>query len=488
MEINRSTAHKLHRLLKSGEIRAKEVTEAVIRHIEAIDSQINAYITKTFDLALDQARRVDEKIARGEEIHPLEGIPIVIKDNICTRGIRTTCGSKILHNFIPPYDATVIERLKMVGAVIIGKTNMDEFDIGSSNETSFFGPAHNPWDLERVPGGSSGGSCAAVAADETILALGSDTGGSIRQPASLCGVVGLKPTYGRVSRYGLIGLASSLDQIGPITKDIEDCAILMNLIAGHDPCDSISIDCKPPDYTRSLVSDVSGIRLGIPKEYFGREVDPNVKEVVEEAIKTLEELGAQVCEVSLPHIEYSTPVYCIISSSEGSSSLAKYDGIQYGYKAEESKLVDIYKKTRGEGFGDEAKRTIILGTYVLSAGHYDTYYLKAQKVRTLIRQDFKNAFEECNLIVTPTSPTPAFKIGRDMEDPVEMYLYEIFTNSANLVGIPAISIPCGFSQIGLPIGLQFLGPPFSEDLLIRIAYTFEQNTDHHLKKPSIKMD
>lgn len=486
MELNQLTAHEIHGLFKSGEVTSKEVTEAVIRHIEEMEPKINAYITRTFDMALAQARRVDGKIAKGEEIHPLEGIPVAIKDNMCTKGVRTTCGSKILHNFTPPYNATVVERLKEIGAVIIGKTNMDEFAMGSSNETSFFGPVHNPWDLDRIPGGSSGGSCAAVASDETILALGSDTGGSIRQPAALCGVVGLKPTYGRVSRYGLIAFASSLDQIGPITKDVEDSAILMNLICNYDSRDSTSVDHPVPDYTRSLIPDVSGLKIGIPREYFGEGVDPEVEEVVKKAVKTLEELGAEILDISLPHTEYCIPVYYIIAPSEASSNLARYDGVQYGYRSEprtqnlKPSLLNMYKRTREEGFGDEVKRRIMLGTYALSTGYYDAYYLKAQKVRTLIKQDFDEAFKECDLLITPTSPTPAFKIGEKVDDPIKMYLSDIFTNSANLAGIPGISIPGGFVN-NLPIGIQILAAPFGEESLIQVAYTLEQSLNLPLR-------
>jgi len=485
------TCHEIHKLLKSKEVTSVEVTSAVISRIEAIEPKIHAYITTCFDEAIEQAKNIDKKIAKGEEIHPLAGIPIAVKDNMCTKGIKTTCASKILHNFIPPYDAFVIQRLKEVGAVIIGKTNMDEFAMGSSCENSYFGPTKNPWDLNTVPGGSSGGSTACIAADEAILALGSDTGGSIRQPAALCGIVGFKPTYGRVSRFGLIAFASSLDQIGPITKDVTDCALLLNLICTHDKNDSTSYEYPTPDYTKSLINDVSEIKIGIPKEYFIEGVDIEVKKGVEQAIRLLEGLGAEVLEISLPHTEYCVAVYYLIAPAEASSNLARYDGVQYGYRATdngqktESRLLNMYERTREEGFGDEVKRRIMIGTYALSAGYYDAYYLKAQKVRTLIKEDFEEAFKKCDVLITPTSPTPAFKLGEKTKDPLKMYLSDIFTISGNLSGIPGISIPCGFTQNGLPIGLQILAPIFGEEKLLQVAYTFEQNTDYHLKKPKL---
>jgi len=491
LRLEELTGHKIHQLLKSREITSVEVTQAVINRIESLDSKIYAYITTCFDKAIEQAKQIDKKISNGEDIHPLAGIPIAIKDNISTKGIKTTCASKILYNFIPPYDAFVIQRLKEAGAIIIGKTNLDEFAMGSSTENSYFGPTKNPWNLERVPGGSSGGSCAAIACDETILALGSDTGGSIRQPAALCGVVGFKPTYGRVSRFGLIAFASSLDQIGPITKDVVDCALLLNVICGYDPQDSTAVNLPTPDFTKSLINDISGIKIGIPDEYFIEGVDVEVKESVEKAIKLLENLGAEILEVSLPHTEYCVSVYYLIAPAEASSNLARYDGVQYGYRAEhiahstEHRLLEMYERTRSEGFGKEVKRRIMLGTYALSAGYYDAYYLKAQKVRTLIKQDFEEAFKRSDVLITPTSPTPAFKIGAKTDDPIQMYLSDIFTISANLAGIPGISIPCGFTHDGLPIGLQILAPLFGEEKLLQVAYTFEQNTNYHLQKPSI---
>ncbi len=481
MELAKLTCHEIHNLLKSKEITSLEVTSAVISRIEAVEPDVHAYITTTFEQALEQAKLVDKEILQGKELSPLAGIPIAIKDNMCTKGIRTTCGSKILHNFIPPYDAFVIQRLKEAGAIIIGKTNMDEFAMGSSTENSYFGPTRNPWNLDTVPGGSSGGSAAAVAADEAILALGSDTGGSIRQPAALCGVVGFKPTYGRVSRFGLIAFASSLDQIGPITKDVTDCALLSNVICGYDPQDSTSVNLPVPDFTKSLVNDISGFRIGVPKEYFIEGIHPEVKQGVEKAIGILEDLGAVRVEVSLPHTEYCVAVYYLIAPAEASSNLARYDGVQYGLRIPEEGLIDMYCHTRTQGFGNEVKRRIMIGTYALSAGYYDAYYLKAQKVRTLIKQDFEEAFKRCDVLITPTSPTPAFKIGSKTNDPLQMYLSDILTISGNLAGIPGVSIQSGWTQDGLPIGLQILAPLFGEERLLQVAYTVEQNTAEHLK-------
>ncbi len=482
MELAKLTCHEIHSLLKSKEITSTDVTLSVINRIEATESDVHAYITNTFEQALEQASRVDKEIESGKELSPLTGIPIAIKDNICTKGIKTTCGSKILYNFIPPYDAFVIQRVKEAGAIIIGKTNMDEFAMGSSTENSSFGPTRNPWDLDTVPGGSSGGSAAAVASHETIIALGSDTGGSIRQPASLCGVVGFKPTYGRVSRFGLIAFASSLDQIGPITKDVTDCALLLNIICGYDPKDSTSVNLPVPDFTKSLVNDISGIRIGVPEEYFIKGLHPDVRDSIEKAISVMEDLGAVKVKISLPYTEYSIPTYYLIAPAEASSNLARYDGVQYGLRIQEEKLIDMYNHTRTKGFGNEVKRRIMIGTYALSAGYYDAYYLKALKVRTLIKQDFEEAFKKCDVLITPTSPTPAFKIGAKAADPIQMYLSDIFTISGNLAGIPGISIQSGFTQDGLPIGLQILAPLFGEEKLIQTAYTFEQNTTYHLQK------
>ena len=423
---------------------------------------------------------------RRPETHAsLTGIPVAIKDNMCTKGIRTTCGSKILFNFVPPYESTVTSRLKEQGFVLVGKTNMDEFAMGSSTENSGFQITKNPWDPERIPGGSSGGSAAAVAADECIAALGSDTGGSIRQPASLCGVVGMKPTYGRVSRYGLVAYASSLDQIGPITKDVRDSALMLNVIAGHDPRDSTSAPVSVPDFTAVLGRDIKGLKIGIPKEYFIEGIDPEVSQAVREAIRTLESLGAIPVEVSLPHTGYAVATYYVLATSEASSNLARYDGVKYGFRAEGKDLMDMYMKTRAQGFGAEVKRRIMLGTYALSSGYYEAYYKKAQQVRTLIKKDFEDAFGNVDVIVTPTCPTAAFRIGEKTADPLQMYLSDIFTISVNLAGVPAISVPCGFTSGNLPVGLQFIGRHFDEESILKIAYAYEQATDWHTRKPAL---
>jgi len=486
MKLYELTAHELKDMLRKGEVSSREITESVLDRIQEVEEKVKAYVTVDREGALKQAEEVDEKLKQGEQLPPLAGIPIALKDNMCTKGLKTTCASKILENFVPPYDATVVEKLKESGVVIIGKTNMDEFAMGSSTENSAFFNTANPWDLTTVPGGSSGGSAAAVAADEAVMALGSDTGGSIRQPAALCGVVGLKPTYGFVSRYGLIAFASSLDQIGPITKDVTDCALLMNVICGHDPKDSTSADVEVPDFTRSLRDDVKGLRIGIPREYFPDGINPEVEEAVINAGKLLEELGAEIMEISLPHTDYALADYYIIAPAEASSNLARYDGIQYGYRAQDyDDLIDLYKKTRSEGFGPEVKRRIMLGTYALSSGYYDAYYLKALKVRTLVKQDFDRAFEKVDCIISPTSPTPAFKMGEKVDDPLAMYLSDVFTLPVNMAGIAGISIPCGFSKEDLPIGLQIIGKPFDEKTIIQVAYTFEQNTDFHKRKPKL---
>jgi aspartyl-tRNA(Asn)/glutamyl-tRNA(Gln) amidotransferase subunit A len=484
MELHQLTIHQLHELLVKKEVNSREATEALYRRVKEVDGKIQAYLMLTEEEAFRQASEVDLKIAQGKEIGDLAGIPIGIKDILCMKGVRTTCGSKILENYIPFYDATVVRRLKENDAVILGKLNMDEFAMGSSTENSRFQITRNPWDLGRIPGGSSGGSAAAVAAGECIASLGTDTGGSIRQPASCCGVVGLKPTYGRVSRYGLVAFASSLDQIGPITKDVEDCAILMNAISGYDPYDSTSVNVEIPDYKRSLVRDVRGIRIGIPDEYFVEGMDPDVENSVKEAVELYKKWGAQVQRISLPHTEYAVAVYYIICTAEASSNLARYDGVKYGFRSKGYRdLMEMYTQTRANGFGKEVKRRIILGTYVLSAGYYEAYYRKASQVRTLMRADFEEAFRKVDVIVTPTAPTPAFRIGEKVEDPLQMYLSDIHTIPVNLAGIPAISIPCGFSREGLPIGLQIMGRHFDEGKLLRVAYTFEKNTDFHLKKP-----
>ena len=487
MSLAHLTIRELRDKLLDGECTALHATEACLERIAQVEDSVRAFIAVTNDRALDEARAADEVLRRrGAEAPLLTGIPLAIKDLIAVEGVPCTCGSKILSNFVPPYDATVIERLKAAGAVVLGKLNMDEFAMGSSTETSYSGPTHNPWDLTKIPGGSSGGSAAAVAADECIAALGSDTGGSVRQPASYCGVVGLKPTYGRVSRYGLVAYASSLDQIGPVTKDVADCATLMNLIAGHDPLDSTSATVEASDFSESLVEDVEGITIGMPQEYFIDGVDPEVDAAVRGAVGQLESWGARVEEISLPHTEYAIACYYIIAPAEASSNLARYDGVKYGHRAEDpADLMEMYCRTRAEGFGEEVKRRIMLGTYALSAGYYEAYYRKAQQVRTLIRADFDEAFERVDLIATPVAPTAAFGLGEKLGDPLQMYLSDIFTISVNLAGVPGLSIPCGFSSSGLPIGLQLIGRHFDEATLFRAAYTFEQRTDHHKKKPEL---
>lgn len=486
MELFRLTIHELHDLLKKGEATPTEIVGSVFERIEAVEGKIQAYVTITKEEALARAAGVDAAIKKGKGIRPLTGIPLAIKDVICTWGVRTTCSSRILENHVPIYDATVIHKLREEGAIFLGKANMDEFAMGSSTENSAFMKTKNPWDLGRVPGGSSGGSAAAVAADMCAGSFGSDTGGSVRQPAALCGVVGLKPTYGRVSRYGLVAFASSLDQIGPITKDVTDCAILMNAVAGYDPMDSTSAMVTLPDFTRALLPDVKGLRLGIPAEYFIEGMDPEVEAAIWEAIRLLEHLGANTEKISLPHTDYAIATYYLVATAEASSNLARYDGVKYGYRTKRSMdMLEMYQRTRREGFGAEVKRRIMLGTYALSAGYYEAYYLKAQKVRTLIRHDFEEAFKHCDVIITPTSPTAAFRFGEKTEDPLTMYLSDIFTISVNLAGIPAISIPCGFTKGGLPIGLQILGKPFNEEAILRVAYTYEQNTEWHKRKPNL---
>lgn len=485
MEITTQSIGELHELLAQKKISARELTQSMLHRIERIEPEVKAFNHVTEELALTQASQVDEKIARGEALGLLEGIPMALKDNFCTEGIRTTCSSKILENFVPPYNGTVVEKLKDAGAILLGKLNMDEFAMGSSTENSRFFTTRNPWDLERVPGGSSGGSAAAVAADEAIFALGSDTGGSIRQPAAFCGVVGLKPTYGAVSRYGLIAYASSLDQIGPITKTVQDNALVLREIAGYDPKDSTSVSFEIPDYAEFFKQNIQGLRIGVPREYFAQGLDAGVKNVMDDALATLQELGAVVEECSLPHTEYAMPAYYLLATAEASSNLARYDGVRYGYRAEDAEdVLTLFKKTRSEGFGSEVKRRIMLGTYALSAGYYDAYYLKAQKVRTLIKQDFDQAFAKFDVLLSPTAPTPAFKVGEKSGDPLTMYLSDVCTVPINLAGIPALSIPAGFVD-GMPVGMQFMGRPFSEGTLYRVAYAFEQNTDFHTRKPSL---
>jgi len=486
LELYQMTIHDLHQLLKKREVSAEEILRSVLQRIDATDEKVKAYLLVAADVALAQAKAVDREIAQGTTPAPLTGIPLAIKDVICTQGMATTCSSKILQNFIPPYDATVIRRLKQERAVLIGKTNMDEFAMGSSTENSAFFTTRNPWGLDRVPGGSSGGSAAAVAAGEAIAALGSDTGGSIRQPASFCGVTGMKPTYGRVSRFGLVAFASSLDQIGPFARDVEDCALLLNAICGHDPQDSTSVDMPVSDFTRFLLPDWKGFRLGIPAEYFVEGMDPEVKASLVQAIGVLKDLGASCEEVSLPHTEYAVAVYYLVATAEASSNLARYDGVKYGYRSKGADdLLDMYKSTRAEGFGAEVKRRIMLGTYALSSGYYDAYYLKAQKVRSLICRDFEQAFKKFDALITPTTPTAAFRIGEKVDDPLQMYLSDIFTIPCNLAGLPGISLPCGFTKEGFPIGLQVLGKPFDEGKILRVAHAFQQATDWHLRRPSL---
>ena len=488
MDITAKSAAELHTLLATGEVSSTELTKACLERIDGIDSKLQAFITVTEAEALAQAAEVDRKLAAGERLGPLAGIPMALKDNMCTDGVRTTCGSKILANFVPPYDATVTQRLREAGAVLIGKLNMDEFAMGSSTENSAFFQTRNPWDLERVPGGSSGGAVASVAADEVVFALGSDTGGSIRQPASFCGVVGMKPTYGAVSRYGLVAYASSLDQIGPVTKNVRDNALVMNAIAGHDPQDSTSVAYSKPDYTQFLVNDIKGLKIGVPREYFAQGLEPETEKVIRQAIQTLQDLGASIDECSMPHTEYAMPAYYLIAPAEASSNLARYDGVRYGYRAAEAEdIISMFKKTRAEGFGAEVKRRIMLGTYALSSGYYDAYYLKAQKVRTLIKQDFDQALAKFDLLLSPTAPTPAFKVGEKSSDPLTMYLSDVCTVPINLAGIPALSIPAGFVG-GLPVGLQLMGKYFDEGTLYRVAYTFEQNTEFHKAKPNLRAE
>ncbi len=487
MKLHELTIHEAHDLLKKREITSLELTGAVLDRIDEVEDRVDAYITVARDLAIEQAKQADKAIGRGE-ITGLTGIPLSIKDLVCTKGLVTTCASRILGNFVPPYNAFVIKKILEAGGVIVGKSNMDEFGMGSTTENSSVKPTRNPWDLSKIPGGSSGGSAASVSADMCLGSIGSDTGGSIRQPASHCGVVGMKPTYGRVSRFGLVAFASSLDQIGPLSKDVTDCAVLMNAISGHDPADSTSVPKDVPDYTASLVQGLEGITIGIPKEYTSAEgLDPEVSASVKDAAKKIEEMGAEIVEVSLPHTEYAIAAYYVIAPSEASSNLARYDGVKYGFRDKDKKdLIEMYKSTRSKGFGPEVQRRIIIGTYCLSSGYYDAYYGKASQVRTLITNDFKNAFETCDAILSPVAPTPAFSIGEVVDDPLTLYLLDIFTLSANLAGIPGISIPCGFSGDGLPIGLQLMGKHFDEQTLLKVAYNFEQATDFHKRKPKLQ--
>jgi len=486
MPLYELTIQEAHELLKTKKISSHALTRSVLNRIESVENQVDAFITITGEEALTAADAADEQIGQGN-ISFLTGIPIGIKDLICTNGIKTTCGSHILENFVPTYNATVVNKLKADGAVLIGKMNMDEFAMGSSNEHSSFKVTRNPWDSSRIPGGSSGGSAAAVAADMCLGALGSDTGGSIRQPASHCGIVGLKPTYGRVSRFGLVAFASSLDQIGPLGKSVRDCALMMNSIAGYDPKDSTSVPKELPDFTSFLHEDLTGVKVGIPREVAALAgVDPDVSAAVDEAVRVIENRGAQCVDISLPNTKHVVAVYYVIAPCEASSNLARYDGVKYGYRNnDQTTLMEMYRSTRTSGFGPEVQRRIIIGTYCLSAGYYDAYYGKASQVRTLIVADFKKAFQACDVIVTPVAPTPAFEIGENVDDPLKMYLSDIFTLSANLAGIPGLSVPCGFSSDGLPIGLQILGKHFDEGKILKVGYSFEQATEHHKRRPSL---
>jgi len=474
MELNQLTIHELKEKLFSREIASVDIVESVFKRVDQVEGKVHAYISLLREDAIRSAAEADQRIQDGTG-GELCGIPIALKDILCTKGFKTTCGSHILHNFIPPYDATVVEALRRAGAVFVGKANMDEFAMGSSTETSYFGVTRNPWALDRIPGGSSGGSAAAVAADECIASLGSDTGGSIRQPAALCGVVGMKPTYGRVSRFGLIAFASSLDQIGPFTKDVEDCAIMMNVIAGYDPKDSTSVPQDVPDYRAFLNRDIAGWTVGIPREYFRDGMDPEVSAAVKKAIAVVEDQGARCIDISLPHTDYCVAVYYIVAPAEASSNLARYDGVKYGYRAENCRdLLDMYKKTRSEGFGAEVKRRIMLGTYALSSGYYDAYYKKASQVRARIKEDFAEAFKRCDVILTPTSPTPAFKIGEKTQNPMEMYLSDIFTIPANLAGIPGLAIPAKNKEGDLPIGFQLMGKWGDDKNLFALGKLYEE--------------
>lgn len=476
----------LHEQLTSKERSAVEIAQEALDRIQALEPTLHSFLHVTADYALEQARQVDAAIAAGDDIGLLAGIPIGIKDNLCTQGIPTTCASRILEHFVPPYESTVTQKLKEAGAVMVGKTNLDEFAMGGSTENSAFQPTCNPWDVERVPGGSSGGSAAAVAAGECTISLGSDTGGSIRQPASFCGVVGMKPTYGLVSRYGLVAFASSLDQIGPFARTVEDAAILLGAIAGHDPKDSTSLKGNIPDYTAKLKPKLpKGTKVGIIKETFGEGLDPSVEKTVMDAVEQLKKLGAKVTEITCPQFRYGLPTYYIIAPSEASANLARYDGVKYGFRKEQAEdLMQMYTKTRAEGFGSEVKRRIMIGTYALSAGYYDAYYLKAQKVRTLIKQDFEKAFEEVDVLVCPTAPTTAFKMGSKTEDPLSMYLMDLMTIPVNLAGLPGLSLPCGFDDDGMPIGLQIIGNVLQEEKVLQVAYAYEQATEWHERSPS----
>lgn len=478
------TVHQAVTALAAGEISAVQLTQALLDRIATTDSQVNAYLTVTAEQALAQAAAADRRRQQGDDA-PLLGIPLAIKDVLATEGIETTCGSKILRGFKPPYSATVVKRLQAAGMVMLGKTNTDEFAMGSSTENSGYFPTRNPWDLTRVPGGSSGGSAAAVSAGEALAALGTDTGGSVRQPASLCGVVGIKPSYGRVSRYGLVAYGSSLDQVGVLAKDVEDSALILGVIAGHDPYDSTSLDLPVPDYRAALTGDVRGLRVGLPAEYFIEGMQPEVDEAVRAAISQLEALGAEIVPIHMPNTDKALPVYYLVATAEASANLSRYDGVRFGYSAGDDSMFENIRRTRGEGFGAEVKRRIMLGAYALSAGYYDAYYLKAQQVRTLIKRDFEQAFTQVDVIACPVAPTTAFRIGEKADNPIEMYLSDIFTISLNLSGMCGISIPCGFDQQQLPIGLQLIGPHLGEATILRAAHAYEQSTVWHSRRPPL---
>jgi len=479
------TAAELARLLREKKASSMEITRSFLDRIEKVEEKVKAFITVTPELALEMAEEADRRISAGD-LKPLTGIPIAVKDNMCVKGYKATCGSRILANFVPPYDATVVRLIKEQGMVILGKANMDEFAMGSSTETSWFGVTHNPWNPDMIAGGSSGGSVAAVAASEAAVALGSDTGGSIRLPASFCGVTGIKPTYGAVSRYGLVAYASSLDQIGPIGRDARDLALVLNLICGHDAQDSTSVPTEFPDFTTFLDKSLKGMTIGMPREFFDKLDNPDVARVINNAKVAFEQLGVNFVDLSLPHLDYGIAAYYIIAPSEASSNLARYDGVKYGHRAENYEgMIDMYCQTRAEGFGPEVKRRIMLGTYALSSGYYDAYYLKAAKVRTLITQDFKKAFETCDAVFSPTGPSPAFRIGEKIDDPIQMYLTDVFTIPVNMAGLPGISLPGGFSADGLPIGMQLIAPHFEEGKLIQLTSAYQNETDHHLKRPSL---
>jgi aspartyl-tRNA(Asn)/glutamyl-tRNA(Gln) amidotransferase subunit A len=485
MELFELTSHELHAKLAKKDVSAEEITRSFLTRISKVEDKISAFMSINVNEAVSRAKQIDDQIANGADIGPLTGIPVAIKDNLCTKGRITTCSSKILEGYLPPYNATVVENILKAGAIPIGKTNLDEFAMGSSTENSAYKTTKNPWDISRVPGGSSGGSAACVAAGEAPIAFGSDTGGSIRQPAAFCGVTGLKPTYGRVSRFGLIAFASSLDQIGPLTKDVTDAAIFMNVMSGYDPKDSTSVNMPVPDYRKSLVNDIKGLKVGIIKELLGEGIEAPVKKAILDAAEVLKKLGAKIEEISLPSLQYGVATYYILATAEASSNLERYDGVKYGHRSKDAHdLLSMYYNTRSEGFGPEVKRRIMLGTYALSSGYYDAYYLKAQKVRTLIKNDYDKAFSKFDVLISTTTPSPAFKVGEKANDPLSMYLSDIATIPINLAGIPAISIPCGYVN-DMPVGLQIMGKAFSEETLLRVAYTYEQNTLWHKQRAKL---